>query len=102
MNKIRDRDASISSSSLVGNVEVGGEVILDSVVPNRVNVNFDTSTVDAFSTSFDLSFLFKGIKFARGLGTMDGAQAWLDTTYIDPRLRVGRGNKGSVFVLLKR
>lgn len=105
-NRIVDRanaeSSPSSSSSIIGDVEVGGEINLDPEKPNRVNVNFDTSTIEAFSTPVDLSFLFKGIKFARGLGAMDGAQAWLDTTYIDRRLRIGRGNKGSVFVLLKR
>ncbi|GMH69588.1 hypothetical protein TrRE_jg3348 [Triparma retinervis] len=101
INRIVDRFQSSPSSGVIGDVEVSGEVELDPVRPNRVNVNFDASTVEAFSSSFDLSFLFKGIKFARGLGAMDGSQAWLDTTYIDRRLRVGRGNKGSVFVLMK-
>ena len=26
---------------------------------------------------------------------------WLDTTYLSPRMRLGRGNKGSVFVLTR-
>jgi hypothetical protein len=28
-------------------------------------------------------------------------QGWLDITYLDNDLRIGRGNKGSVFVLTK-
>lgn len=31
----------------------------------------------------------------------DQQQGWLDTTYIDNDLRIGRGNEGSVFVLTK-
>ncbi|CEJ43077.1 PAP/fibrillin family protein [Umezakia ovalisporum] len=31
----------------------------------------------------------------------DGQQGWLDITYIDSDLRIGRGNEGSVFVLSK-
>lgn len=31
----------------------------------------------------------------------DQQQGWLDTTYIDRDLRIGRGNEGSVFVLTK-
>ncbi len=31
----------------------------------------------------------------------DKPQGWLDITYIDNNLRIGRGNKGSVFVLTK-
>ncbi|HEY9906908.1 MAG TPA: PAP/fibrillin family protein [Thermosynechococcaceae cyanobacterium] len=29
-------------------------------------------------------------------------QGWLDITYLDPDLRIGRGNEGSVFVLTKK
>jgi hypothetical protein len=28
-------------------------------------------------------------------------QGWLDTTYLDDQMRIGRGNEGSVFVLIK-
>ncbi|NET74533.1 MAG: fibrillin, partial [Sphaerospermopsis sp. SIO1G2] len=31
----------------------------------------------------------------------DQQQGWLDITYIDNDLRIGRGNEGSVFVLSK-
>lgn len=35
-------------------------------------------------------------------GTLRSRQGWLDTTYLDSDLRIGRGNEGSVFVLIKR
>ncbi len=31
----------------------------------------------------------------------DNQQGWLDVTYLDEDLRIGRGNEGSVFVLTK-
>lgn len=31
----------------------------------------------------------------------ENQQGWLDITYLDPDLRIGRGNEGSVFVLAK-
>ncbi|MEH2225751.1 PAP/fibrillin family protein [Nostoc sp.] len=41
---------------------------------------------------------FPGIDFAI---KSDKQQGWLDITYIDNDLRIGRGNEGSVFVLTK-
>ncbi|MDZ8096197.1 MAG: PAP/fibrillin family protein [Nostoc sp. DedQUE05] len=41
---------------------------------------------------------FTGIDFAI---KSDKQQGWLDITYIDNDLRIGRGNEGSVFVLTK-
>eukprot|EP00520_Triparma_pacifica_P010761 CAMPEP_0118633702 /NCGR_PEP_ID=MMETSP0785-20121206/1141_1 /TAXON_ID=91992 /ORGANISM="Bolidomonas pacifica, Strain CCMP 1866" /LENGTH=210 /DNA_ID=CAMNT_0006524601 /DNA_START=18 /DNA_END=647 /DNA_ORIENTATION=- len=55
VDRINAESSQSSSSSIIGDVEVGGEINLD----NRVNVNFDSSTIEAFSTSVDLSFLFK-------------------------------------------
>lgn len=31
----------------------------------------------------------------------DEAKGWLDTTYLSPRVRISRGNKGTTFVLSK-
>lgn len=40
-----------------------------------------------------------------GLGWVNGgkgAQGWVDTTYLDEQLRLGRGDKGSIFVTVRR
>ena len=31
----------------------------------------------------------------------EGEQSWLDTTHLSEGLRLGRGNKGSIFVLTR-
>ncbi len=41
---------------------------------------------------------FKGIDFAIN---SDRQQGWLEVTYLDKDLRIGRGNQGSLFVLTK-
>ncbi len=34
----------------------------------------------------------------RGLLSRPGPQGWIETTYLDEDLRIGRGDKGSIFV----
>jgi hypothetical protein len=46
----------------------------------------------------NLGFLFPALAFLRG-GTKDNG--WLETTYLDSDLRIGRGNKGTLFVLTR-
>ena len=109
-NVIRDGDPSSHPPLSLSRVEVGGEAMLDKRVSNRVNVKFDKSlltlSINAFEVGLkfdlDISFIFLAVSFARSLGAMDGSSAWLDTTYIDESCRVGRGNKGSLFVLFKK
>jgi hypothetical protein len=31
----------------------------------------------------------------------EGTQSWLETTHVSENLRLGRGNKGSIFVLTR-
>jgi hypothetical protein len=61
---------------------------------------------DQVSFSFDLAYFKAGplrvpypVPF-RLLG--DEARGWLDTTYLSPRVRVSRGNKGTTFVFRRR
>jgi len=37
--------------------------------------------------------------FAPSLANGEDTSSWLETTYLSPRVRLGRGNKGSIFVL---
>ena len=45
----------------------------------------------------DISFLFD----IRGLIKGTKEAGWLETTYISKNMRIGRGNKGSMFILTR-
>ncbi|MDX2240650.1 MAG: PAP/fibrillin family protein [Leptolyngbyaceae cyanobacterium bins.302] len=75
----------------------------------RVNVRFDRSIVglqrlidyqtpQAFIDQIEAGEKFRAIDFAI---TNREQRGWLDITYLDQDLRIGRGNEGSVFVLTK-
>lgn len=81
-----------------GTIRVEGTFELDSV-PNRIIAAFDKGTLSLnegpvldFSFLFALRALFKGGLKAGG---------WLETTYLDESVRIGRGNRGSLFVLTR-
>ena len=76
----------------------------------RVEVKFERSIVGLqrligyqspsnFIQQIEMGKRFAAIDF--GLDSRD-QQGWLDTTYLDDDLRVGRGNRGNVFVLTKK
>jgi len=81
-----------------GKVKVGGTFRKSETVPNRAVVAFDNCEI-AFNNGIklNLSFLFYGLGVFRG--TMDNG--WLETTYLDANMRIGRGNKGTLFVLTR-
>lgn len=100
--------------------EVSGLPLLDGIVSvsarfkpiseRRVDVKFERSLIglnrliDYQSPSYFIQQLESGRKFAAidfSLESRD-QQGWLDITYLDEDLRIGRGNEGSVFVLTKR
>lgn len=79
---------------------------------NRVNVKFDRAVIglqrilgyqspaqyiQKLETT-DKFNLLQGIDFAINA---DRQQGWLEITYLDKDLRIGRGNQGSLFVLTK-
>ena len=75
----------------------------------RVKVNFERSiiglqrlidyrSVDHFIKQIEAGEKFKAIDFSI---TNREQKGWLDVTYLDDDLRIGRGNEGSVFVLTK-
>lgn len=81
-----------------GLVTVGGTFRQSTKVPLRAVVAFDTAklalnvgpTID-FSFLFDIRAAVKGSKEA----------GWVETTYISNNMRIGRGNKGSLFILTR-
>ena len=70
----------------------------------RADVSFDNFELfggDGRRTA-EARWLFALVnRFRPALATGDEATSWLETTYLSPTLRVGRGNKGSVFILQK-
>ena len=79
------------------------------VSERRVNVKFERSVVglqrlvgykniDEFVQLLQSGQKLKAVDFAIKQGDRQG---WLETTYLDRDLRIGRGNEGSVFVLRK-
>ncbi len=79
------------------------------VSEKRVNVVFERSIVGlkrligyqspaAFIEQIEQGRKFTALDFKI---TAREQKGWLDITYLDPDLRIGRGNEGSVFVLTK-
>jgi PAP_fibrillin len=108
-----------SSSSLYNVAETSGLPYLEGMVgiaakfvplsERRVKVNFERSiiglqrlidyrSVDHFIKQIEAGEKFKAIDFNI---TNREQKGWLDITYLDDDLRIGRGNEGSVFVLTK-
>jgi PAP_fibrillin len=81
-----------------GSVLVRGSFELDTV-PNRVVVSFEKCEI-TLKNGFviDLSFLFS-LRAALKGGNKAGG--WLETTYLDEDMRIGRGNRGSLFILTR-
>lgn len=67
-------------------------------VSNRAIVAFDDASI-TFNNGFvlDLGWIFGII----GLIKNSRDNGWLETTYLDTEIRIGRGNKGTLFVLTR-
>jgi PAP_fibrillin len=108
-----------SSSSIYNVAETSGLPYLEGMVSvgakfvplndRRVKVNFERSiiglqrlvdyrSVDKFVAQIEAGEKFRAIDFSI---TNREQKGWLDITYLDDDLRIGRGNEGSVFVLTK-
>jgi len=94
------------SLPLVGTVflRVAGSFAASESNGRRAMVEFDS--LEIFSGDgrrlLTAGFLFDLIRRLRpSLTNGDDGASWLETTYISPRVRLGRGNKGSIFVLTR-
>lgn len=88
-------------------VRVAGSFKADAVNGRRALVVFDTLDVFVLGESSQrvlragpLFSLIRNLKPALANGDNDAS--WLDTTYVSERMRLGRGNKGSIFILEKQ
>ncbi|MDJ0696390.1 PAP/fibrillin family protein [Mastigocoleus sp. MO_188.B34] len=88
---------------------IGVAAKFEPVSRRRVNVNFERSIIglqsliryqspSEFIQEIETGKKFTAIDFTFKNNEQQG---WLDITYIDNDLRIGRGNEGSVFVLVK-
>jgi hypothetical protein len=82
-----------------GLVKVAGGIRQSSQVATRAVVAFDTCeiTIDSVGITLNLSFLFKILGIVRQTREL----GWLETTFVDEEVRIGRGNKGTMFVLTR-
>jgi PAP_fibrillin len=97
-----------------GRVRVAGTFRPSTTVPRRAVVTFDTALIrigkgngadgdenddDADGNGFtvNLGFFFSILAAIRG----SNENGWLETTFVDDDIRIGRGNKGTLFVLTR-
>jgi hypothetical protein len=77
---------------------------------SRVNVEFNRSLIgfqglikytdpDRLITAIENGQKFTAIDLA--IDRQNKTPAWLEVTYLDDTLRIGRGNEGNIFVLTK-
>ena len=108
-----------NTATLYNIAEVYGLPYLDGIVSvaakfepvseRRVNVRFERSVIglqrliDYRSAQYFIEQLEAGKKFAAVDFNITAREqkGWLEVTYLDDDLRIGRGNEGSVFVLTK-
>ncbi len=109
----------IQTNSVYNIAEVYGLPLLESIVSvaakfepvsgRRINVKFQRSIVglqrllgytspETFIQQIEAGKKFTAIDVVLNSNEQQG---WLDITYLDNNLRIGRGNEGSVFVLVK-
>jgi hypothetical protein len=82
-----------------GMINVEGSFRESDSVPNRAVVAFEKAEIALNNgITLNLGFVFSIIGATRG--TKDNG--WLETTYLDKDMRIGRGNKGSLFVLTRK
>ena len=106
MNRIYfSKPSSNNNSNNMKYAVAGGSYRPSTLQPNRAIVAFDTAQINIpitklFNTTIQipLGWFFTVISLFRK-GNRDNG--WLETTYIDTSLRIGRGNKGTMFILTR-
>ncbi|MCX7594298.1 MAG: PAP/fibrillin family protein [Fischerella sp.] len=109
----------VNTNSVYNIAEIYGLPLLESLVSvaakfepvssRRIQVKFERSIVglqrlisyscpDSFIQRIEAGQKFAALDFPLNSNEQQG---WLDITYLDRELRIGRGNEGSVFVLTK-
>jgi hypothetical protein len=104
-NRVVQQILNVTASTVVNNVEldfgtvrVGGPFRASPNVPNRAIVSFDTAEI-TFKNGVKIGFGFLFAIIALARGSKDNG--WLETTFVNEDVRIGRGNKGTMFVLTR-
>ena len=104
-NRVVKQVFDMEQSSVFNDVELdfgvgraGGTFRASPNVPNRALVSFNEASI-TFTNGFvlDLGWVFAIIAAVRG----SKDNGWLETTFLDSDMRVGRGNKGTMFILTR-
>jgi PAP_fibrillin len=101
-----DSDNNINNSVDNSNIKyalAGGTYRPSTIQPNRAIVAFNTAQIRIptqlnFTITIPLGWIFAVVALFRN-GNRDNG--WLETTFIDASLRIGRGNKGTMFILTR-
>jgi len=101
VKQIIDTEQSVVTNDVeldFGRVVVSGPFRQSSNVPNRAVVAFDRADI-TLKNGFTLNLGFVFAILAAIRGSKDNG--WLETTYLGDDMRIGRGNKGTMFVLTR-
>ncbi len=83
--------------NVLGVSKIGDAAREDSNRPDsRINFVFDEGNFDVFN-SFKVPY---PVPFRLPL-LRDAVKGWIDITYLSPKIRISKGNKGTTFVLIK-
>lgn len=95
------RNEVILNKSGLTKVTVGGPFRLSSKKSNRAVVSFLFGTLELIflgkTVFLDLAPVFRILAVLRGTDE----SGWLETTYLSDSIRIGRGNKGTMFILTR-
>lgn len=81
-------------------LQVSGPFTKSPISGRRADVRFDNLEIELVGVGkISIGWLFALVYTVR---KEDGTQSWLETTHLSESLRLGRGNKGSIFVLTRK
>ena len=104
-NRIVKQIFDVDKSTVLNEVELdfgigraGGTFRQSPNVPNRALVSFNEASI-TFTNDFvlNLGWIFSIIAVVR----KSRDNGWLETTFLDSEVRIGRGNKGTMFILTR-
>jgi hypothetical protein len=78
-------------------IRVGGPFQFSEKNERRAVISLTEGIIDLKFVKLDLAFFFAFLAFVRGTDQL----GWLETTYLSENIRIGRGNRGSMFILTR-